>query len=79
MRVIASIEDPKVIRSILEHLRLWLANAGSEPRAHSPPVHPFSPDAFFSQLPASSDSSRDRIPDCSHCVFRILSLTHPAT
>jgi len=47
MRVIASIENPTVIRRILEHLGLWLANARLEPRAHSPPVQPVSSDAFF--------------------------------
>jgi len=30
MRVIASIENPTVIRRILEHLGLWLANARAE-------------------------------------------------
>jgi hypothetical protein len=52
MRVVASIEYPTVIRRILEHLGPWLANTGSESRAHSPPVHPVPSDPFFSQLPA---------------------------
>ena len=62
MRVIASIENPTVIRRILEHLGLWLANARSEPRAHSPPVQPFSSDAFFSQLPAFEEDDFSRAP-----------------
>jgi hypothetical protein len=62
MRVIASIENPTVIRRILEHLRLWLANARSEPRAHSPPVHPFSSDAFFSQLSAFEEDDFSQAP-----------------
>ena len=32
--VIAPIEDPKVIRRILEHLGLWLANAQPDIRNH---------------------------------------------
>jgi len=45
-------EGPKIIRRILEYLGLWFANARAEPRVHSPPVHPFSSEPFFSQLPA---------------------------
>lgn len=62
MRVIASIENPTVIRRILEHLGLWLANARAEPRAHSPPVHSSSSDAFFSQLPASEEDDFSQLP-----------------
>jgi hypothetical protein len=62
MRVIASIENPTVIRRILEHLGLWLANARSEPRAHSPPVHPFPSDALFSQLPALEEDDCSQAP-----------------
>jgi hypothetical protein len=38
MRVIGSIEDPSVIRAILEHLGLWLARASPPPKIHGPPV-----------------------------------------
>jgi len=38
MRVIGSIEDPSVIRAILEHLGLWLARARPPPKLHAPPV-----------------------------------------
>jgi hypothetical protein len=62
MRVIASIEDPKVIRRILKHLGLWLANARPIPKAHSPPVQPFSSDAFFSQLPAVEEDDFSLAP-----------------
>ena len=61
MRVVASIENPTVIRRILEHLGLWLANARSEPRAHSPPVHLVPADAFFSQLPAFGEEDFSQI------------------
>jgi hypothetical protein len=51
LRVVSFIEDPVVIRRILEHLGLRLANAGPIPKAHSPPVPTASSDPFFSQFP----------------------------
>jgi len=39
MRVIGSIEDPSVIRAILEHLGLWLARARPPPKIHDPPLY----------------------------------------
>jgi hypothetical protein len=38
MRVIGSIEDPSIIRAILEHLDLWLARARPPLKIHDPPV-----------------------------------------
>jgi len=38
MRVIGSIEDPSVIRIILEHLGLWLSRSRPPPKIHDPPV-----------------------------------------
>jgi predicted Zn-dependent peptidase len=38
MRVIGSIEDPSVIRAILEHLGLWLVRSRPPPKIHDPPV-----------------------------------------
>jgi hypothetical protein len=38
MRIISSIEDPSVIRAILEHMGLWLAKARPPPKNHDPPV-----------------------------------------
>jgi hypothetical protein len=38
MRVIGSIEDPSLIRAILEHLGLWLARARPPPKIHDLPV-----------------------------------------
>jgi hypothetical protein len=35
MRIISSIEDPSVIREILEHLGLWLARARPPPKAYA--------------------------------------------
>ena len=63
MRVIGSIEDPSVIRAILEHLGLWLAIARPPPKIHDPPVcmhgvgrsaAPFIPDDV-SQIPVHDD------------------------
>jgi len=38
MRIISSIEDPPVIRAILEHLGLWLVKARPPPKIQAPPV-----------------------------------------
>jgi hypothetical protein len=38
MRIISSIEEPSVIRAILDHLGLWLARARPPPKIHDPPV-----------------------------------------
>jgi len=38
MRVIGSIDDPSVIRAILQHLGLWLARTRPPPKIHDPPV-----------------------------------------
>jgi hypothetical protein len=38
MRVIGSIEDPAVIRAILEHPGLWLVWSRLPPKIHDPPV-----------------------------------------
>jgi hypothetical protein len=53
MRVVAVIDNIEVIRRILEHLGLWLANARPTPRAQSPPgLLPLHEDSY-SQLPAA--------------------------
>jgi hypothetical protein len=39
MRIISSIEDPSVIRDILNHLGLWLVRARPPPKAHAPRGH----------------------------------------
>jgi hypothetical protein len=40
MRFIGSIEDPAVIRAILEHLGLWFARSRPPPKIHDPPACP---------------------------------------
>jgi hypothetical protein len=50
----SSIEDPKVIRRIMEYLGLWLANVRPVPKAHSPPLQPVPFEALISQMPAAS-------------------------
>jgi len=62
MRIVSFIQDPLVIRRILEHLGLWLANARPIPKAHSPPVPNSPPDGFFSQLPAVEEEDYSQIP-----------------
>jgi hypothetical protein len=52
MRVISFIEDPSVIRDILNHLGLWLARA-RRPKIHGPPVPYIADDV--SQLPVNDD------------------------
>jgi hypothetical protein len=37
MRIIRSIEDQDLIRTILEHLGLWLVKSKPVPKAHAPP------------------------------------------
>ena len=38
MRVISSIEDPSVIRAILDHLGIWLVRSRPPSKIHDPPV-----------------------------------------
>jgi hypothetical protein len=41
MRVISAIDDRQVIRSILEHLGLWLVRSRPPPKIHGPPVRKY--------------------------------------
>jgi hypothetical protein len=62
MRIVAAIENPEVIRRILEHLGLWLANARPTPRALSPPgLRPLTEDSY-SQLPARKEEDYSQAP-----------------
>jgi len=62
MRIVAAIENPEVIRRILEHLGLWLANARPTPRALSPPgLRPLTEDSY-SQLPAREEEDYSQAP-----------------
>ncbi len=63
MNVISFINDPMLVRKILEHLGLWLANARPVPRAHSPPpAFPGPPDPSFSQLPQAYENEFSQLP-----------------
>ena len=62
MRVVAVIDNIEVIRRILEHLRLWLANARPIPRAHSPPGLRPLPEDSYSQLPAAEEEDHSQLP-----------------
>jgi hypothetical protein len=41
MRVISSIEDPSVIRAILDHLGIWLVRSRLPPKIHDPPIREY--------------------------------------
>jgi len=62
MRVVAVIDNIEVIRRILEHLGLWLANARPTPRAHSPPGLPPLREDSTSQLPAAEEEDYSQLP-----------------
>ena len=63
MKVISFITDPGVVRKILEHLHLWLANVRPVPRAHSPPpAFPGPSDPSFSQLPPACENEFSQLP-----------------
>jgi hypothetical protein len=51
MRIISSIEDPSVIRAILEHLGLWLAKSRPPPKIHDPPKIAYAADDLFLHSP----------------------------
>jgi hypothetical protein len=75
MRLIAVINDPAVIRKILEHLGLRLANARPVPRAHSPPAGPRDPsDPSFSHLPSPYENEINQLPP-AHPTSCALSLS----
>ena len=62
MRVVAVIDNIEVIRRILEHLGLWLANARPFPRAHSPPgLRPLAEDSY-AQLPVAEEEDYSQLP-----------------
>jgi hypothetical protein len=54
MRIISFIEDPSVIRDILNHLGLWLVRARPPPLVSTPPLT--YPTADSSHSPVPSDS-----------------------
>jgi hypothetical protein len=62
LRVVSFIEEPGVIRRILEHLGLWLANARPIPKAHSPPLAHLPSDPCFSQLPPREEEDFSQLP-----------------
>ena len=62
MRLVAVVEDIEVIRRILEHLGLWLANTRPTPRAHSLPGLQPLPEDSYSQLPAAEEEDHSQLP-----------------
>ena len=54
MRIISFIEDPSVIRDILNHLGLWLARARPPPKAHALPIREYAAVDLQLQTPADT-------------------------
>ena len=54
LRIISFIEDPSVIRDILNHLGLWLARARPPPKAHTPPIREYAACNLHIPLPITS-------------------------
>ena len=54
MRIISSIEDPSVIRAILDHLGIRLVRSRPPPKIHDPPIREYADD-FYSDPDYSWD------------------------
>ena len=54
MRIISSIEDPSVIRAILDHLGIWIIKSRPPPKIHDPPAAKYVMDDV-SQLSINDD------------------------
>jgi len=54
MRIISSIEDPSVIRAILDHLGIWLVRSRPPPKIHDPPIREYA-DYFYNDPDYSWD------------------------
>ena len=48
MRIISTIEDQEVIKSILNHLGLWITGSRPRAKAHAPPVREYVADGSCS-------------------------------
>jgi hypothetical protein len=46
MRIISSIEDREIIKTILQHLGLWLIRSRPPAKAHAPPSCKYAADGF---------------------------------
>ena len=46
MRIISSIEDREIIKTILKHLGLWLIRSRPSAKAHAPPAHEYAGGGF---------------------------------
>jgi len=62
LRPVSFIEDALVIRRILEHLGLWLANRRPQPKAHSPPALRSLHEDSYSQLPTVEEDEFSQVP-----------------
>jgi hypothetical protein len=59
MRIISTIEDQEVIKSILNHLGLWIAESRPRAEAHAPPVREYVADGSCSTGFPGNTSSGD--------------------
>jgi len=62
LRPVSFIQDALVIRRILEHLGLWLANRRPQPKAHSPPALRSLHEDSYSQLPTVEEEEFSQVP-----------------
>jgi hypothetical protein len=51
MRVISSIDDREVVKTILNHLGLWLIRSRPPTKAHAPPAGEYAVDGSYTVFP----------------------------
>ena len=68
VRIISSIEDPSVIRAILDHLGIWLVRSRPPPKIYNPPIREYAAVDLYLQTHAD-DFYAD--PDYSLVPFRV--------
>ena len=71
MRISSSIEEPSVIRAILDHLGLWLARARPPPKIHDPPVCLQRVIRFLKRAAADPPSLPNRIASSCFSIHNI--------
>ena len=59
MRIISTIDDQEVIKSILDHLGVWLIGSKPRAKAHAPPVREYVEDRSCSTGFSDNTSSDD--------------------
>ena len=59
MRIISTIEDQEVIKTILNHLGLWLIRSRPSAKAHAPPSREYTVDSCYAVSPDNNTSYGD--------------------